>query len=240
LIDALLCTAHLIDVTLERYLKPELNVPLLIALRTVERSAEPLSIADVADALGCSRTNATHLVTRLAVRDFLEVLSYANDPNRRDVRITPAGRDALERGNARLAASAAAISASLAATDAERFVADLERFRNAVRPPPAARGDAQRVLGKVDPSPWVDGYRERDGRRQKKVMMYGVEKDVWDRLTLEQRQAQQEADLHGRTMEDVLEERANPLAYIMKRLLSAGSGDSPSAPSPARDDPPLR
>jgi DNA-binding MarR family transcriptional regulator len=202
LIDALRCTARLIDYTLERALAPELNVPRLIVLRTVARADEPLSFAEVARALGCSKSTASHLATRLAVLGLLEVVAYAHAPHRRDVKITALGRQVLENANIKLGQIARRIGNALAAGDGERLAADLERLREAVRPSEKPRGDEKRIVGLLEPNPWLDSYVVRAMR--KKEMVYGIEKERWEELTPRERSAQQEAFYYGGTMEEIL------------------------------------
>jgi DNA-binding MarR family transcriptional regulator len=221
LIDALRCTARLIDFALERALRPDLNVPMLVVLRIVARADEVLSMTEVAHGLGCSITNARHLVTRLAVRGYLEIVAYQHAPHRRDVRVTQRGREKLANANVELGMLARKIGQVLQSADTERLAADLERLRDAVRSTSKDRGQPRRIVGLLDPNPWLDGYVVREMKTKERL--YGVDRERWEELTFRQRQAQQEAHYYGGTMEEVLA-RWDLLA---KRQVSDGNADSP-------------
>ena len=101
------------------------------ALRTLERTAAPIRMSELADRLGIARRSATSVVDELVARRFVERRADPHDRRATTVVVTPAGREVLARLAERRQQVLAELTAGIPRSDLHRLRVTLRRIAEA-------------------------------------------------------------------------------------------------------------
>jgi DNA-binding MarR family transcriptional regulator len=98
-LGALLHTASTVQAHAELKLAAVgLSLPKLAALTAISEAGESMPLSQLAERLSCVKSNITQLVDRMETDGFVTRAAEPNDRRSRLAVLTPAGRDAYERG----------------------------------------------------------------------------------------------------------------------------------------------
>ena len=92
-------TAHQLEMWLESRLdEVGLSVAKVSVLKVLVEAGDALPLGELAECQGCVRSNMTQLVDRLEADGLVRRVADANDRRIRRASLTPAGREAFEKG----------------------------------------------------------------------------------------------------------------------------------------------
>ena len=217
-LDTIGRTSRLIDRAHDRELRATgVTRTQVVFLRTITRLGTPIRFSALAEELGCSQPNVANVVHRMVARGWLQMVTYENEPWRREVVVTDAGREILAKANEKLEQLTEPLATKLAAPEAAAVADVLDNVGKATAPPPPpGPGEVKPVSDViVTPQPWLDGYPKVSLKPRK--MRYGIDEERWNTLTARERMAQQDAFLYGTTMEDILLQWDDPVEWLRRK-----------------------
>lgn len=105
-----------------------LSLPKLAALEAISNAGASVPLSQLAESLSCVKSNVTQLVDRLEADGFVTRAADPNDRRSRLAVLTPAGREACEKGRDILQEAERGLVARLGAEDARRLMSLLARL----------------------------------------------------------------------------------------------------------------
>jgi DNA-binding MarR family transcriptional regulator len=131
LLMRLLNTGAAVEAQLERCLEPTgLSLAKLGVLRHLVAAGRSLPLGQLAERLSCVKSNVTQLVDRLEADGFVRRVADPDDRRSVLAEITPAGREAYDRGARANEAAQRQLMQHLSADDQNRLALILEQLRS--------------------------------------------------------------------------------------------------------------